>query len=284
MTDPVALSSGAVLRAVLRRALGSGKTEIRESEFVRYARTTVIGTRNVVNVDGDKLDAQLRALAVECVRVAAQTPGLSVTLTVRDGESVLEVLHKDEAAKWLNDETPQALPEDVGSTPRGHLQASPSDVRRRKHPRQLSPTPSATPAPHRSDAESSPRPSATPVPHRVDGGSDAKSRPRPSTPVHAADEPITRARDAAVEQERRSQELAVLLAAAQRLPTRNLRHHVALWLRVGRSGPEQLLKILPELHGHRPADDETRRAWRLILQWAGCDEIRIERLLSGQRA
>jgi hypothetical protein len=97
----------AILRAVLRRALGSGRTEIRESEFVQVARAIVIGHGNVVTTGLGPTETVLRELALESLRLAAETPGLRVTLAVRNGEYILEVVHIDDPGGWLVDESPR---------------------------------------------------------------------------------------------------------------------------------------------------------------------------------
>jgi hypothetical protein len=103
VVEPTGITSGTVLaalRAIARRAAGSGKTEIRQADFVQIVRASAVGTGNVVNVaNGRALEEQMRSLALECVRVAADTPGLRVSLIFRDGEFVLEVVHTQQTGQ-----------------------------------------------------------------------------------------------------------------------------------------------------------------------------------------
>jgi hypothetical protein len=95
-----------VLSAAASRALSAGKVDVSESEFVQITRTIVIGANNTV-VTGQPTDAWLRSFVAELVAHVQQTPGLSITLTMRpSGERVLRFEHA-ERSRLL-------APEDVG--------------------------------------------------------------------------------------------------------------------------------------------------------------------------
>ncbi len=98
-----------VLRAAWKRARVAGTPHISAHDLGQAARTTVIGSQDVViNVvhsahpqATDSREIWLEAVVVQCFREVVRTPGLNMSVMSRDGELLITLDHAAPPS-WLN--------------------------------------------------------------------------------------------------------------------------------------------------------------------------------------